>query len=185
MPKPQRDFESPDYIDFVASRIKWMPTLAEDLIHACIGIAGELIELRFATSRENTLEEFGDLEFYSVHYALAWHKFGNDFDLYSCDVPTRTTSGFAECIDDAMLSAGDLLDYSKKLWIYQKPTVDLIADCQGCFLTFRQFMLQAHMHFGVSAATLRATNEGKLRTRYPTGYSDAAAQARADKQLGE
>lgn len=76
--------------------------------------------------------------------------------------------------------AGELLDAIKKNWIYNKPldrenVIEELGD-----LNF--YMQHLQNVLGISDATIIEHNFNKLRVRYKNGYSDAAAQARADKQ---
>jgi len=77
--------------------------------------------------------------------------------------------------------AGELADAIKKHVIYGKPLdVDNVVEEVGDAL----FMLQAILNVakpGMTIEEVAEMNRVKLITRYPTGYSDAAAQARADK----
>lgn len=168
-----------NYRDFVDSRVKWMPTLAEDLIHATVGIVGELIELRAATTRENILEELGDIEFYCVHYELAWARSGYLFGGAQFEIDVEVQTPFGHAVDAALLQAGSLLDLAKKQWVYNKK--DLIGNAQAMYNGLRLDLRHLHTLLGVHEGTLRANNEAKLMLRYPRGYSDAAAQQRADK----
>lgn len=75
--------------------------------------------------------------------------------------------------------AGELLDAVKKVWIYNKPEnrVHLIEECGDIlfYMTALMDMMQ------VSMTDLMCTNMIKLNKRYPSGYTDQAAQDRADK----
>ena len=75
--------------------------------------------------------------------------------------------------------AGELLDAVKKVWIYGKP-MDNVNICEelGDLLFYIQMMATLQ---GTTIERLMQDNCCKLEKRYPAGYSDAAAQARADK----
>ncbi len=75
--------------------------------------------------------------------------------------------------------AGELLDAIKKTWVYTKPLdqANVIEEC-GDLLFYIQAMLNT---FGMTMEEVIGLNVAKLRLRYPDGYTDAAAQARADK----
>lgn len=79
--------------------------------------------------------------------------------------------------------AGELLDAVKKVWVYNKPA-DLvnIKEELGDLCFYMQMLCN---QFGWSFDELMAENQTKLELRYPTGYSDQAAQDRADKQQPE
>lgn len=78
---------------------------------------------------------------------------------------------------------GESLDATKKVWAYNKDLdhenlIEELAD--GLFYT------QAACNIlGIELNDLVAHNMTKLLKRYPDGYSDQAAQARADKQPEE
>lgn len=76
--------------------------------------------------------------------------------------------------------AGEFLDCSKKQWVYGKPldmanAIEELGDIEF-------YLAHARMTLGVTRAQVLQANADKLETRYPTGYSDAAAIARADKE---
>lgn len=75
--------------------------------------------------------------------------------------------------------AGELLDCIKKSWVYNKPIdeANIIEEC-GDTLFYIQMICN---NLGVDLTFLLEQNVLKLRKRYPDGYSDAAAQTRADK----
>lgn len=82
--------------------------------------------------------------------------------------------------------AGELLDITKKLWIYEKPITDEVVqhlvEELGDIRWYYQLMLNT---LGITDEMVLAFNKSKLLKRYPGGvYSDAAAQARADKAPG-
>lgn len=76
--------------------------------------------------------------------------------------------------------AGELLDAVKKHWVYNKPLdFDNVAEELGDILFYMQKLCNM---FGFNISGLIAANREKLEKRYPSGnYSDAQAQARADK----
>lgn len=83
--------------------------------------------------------------------------------------------------------SGDLVDAVKKYWAYGKPlNVNNVIEELGDLLFYIQGMLSTVTRQGaLSPETLEdlmITNMDKLSKRYPTGYSDEAAIARADKE---
>lgn len=76
--------------------------------------------------------------------------------------------------------AGELLDAIKKVWVYNKPmdrknVVEELGDLR--------FYMQHLMNvLGITETEVIEANVQKLHVRYAAGYSDAAAQARADKE---
>lgn len=77
--------------------------------------------------------------------------------------------------------AGELLDAVKKYWVYNKP-LDLANVIEE--LGDMEFYMQGmRLLMGVSRQKVLEANYVKLQQRYADGYSDAAAQARADKEV--
>lgn len=75
--------------------------------------------------------------------------------------------------------AGELLDAIKKAAIYGKPldvanVIEELGDIEFYLSGIRQAL-------GLDRISVIAANLNKLNVRYPTGYSNAAAVARADK----
>lgn len=77
---------------------------------------------------------------------------------------------------------GEILDTCKKTWIYNKPLdLENVKEELGDIL----FYMQAACNFlGISIQDLMISNMEKLNKRYPKGYTDQAAQERADKEKG-
>jgi NTP pyrophosphatase (non-canonical NTP hydrolase) len=77
---------------------------------------------------------------------------------------------------------GEILDATKKVWVYRKELdiMHLIEEL-GDLRFYYQAMLNL---LGITDEQVRAQNMKKLRVRYADGkYSDAQANARADKAL--
>lgn len=167
------------YTAFVRNLVKWQPTPAEDMVHACIGIVGEVIELRFATSRDNAVEELGDLEFYLKHAWIVAHRLQADNVRFPVITSSAVPITWDQCIQDLTHAAGELVDYSKKAWIYNKPweALDFLTQLHRVGIALSGL----YQHLGIDKLSVRERNVVKLKARYPQGYSDAAAQARADK----
>lgn len=76
--------------------------------------------------------------------------------------------------------AGELLDALKKVWVYNKPmdrknVVEELGDLR--------FYMQHLMNvLDITEQEVIEANVQKLQVRYAAGYSDAAAQARVDKE---
>lgn len=77
--------------------------------------------------------------------------------------------------------AGELLDAVKKFWVYNKPLdLDNVKEELGDMCFYMQKLMNM---YGWTWQDVMDANVAKLAKRYPTGkYSDAQAQARADKQ---
>jgi hypothetical protein len=185
-----------NYREFVASRFKSGRRLLDDatittldhdasaqafsLLHAAIGVVGELHEYRRSPTQKNAREELGDALFYMVAGELA-------IDADPAQLPIEWGgAGYAaaeEALTNAETLAHVLLDKCKKYALYCKPVdVDYLRRmlwalrCELRALADRE---------GVSLETLEVLNRQKLEKRYPAGYSNEAAQARADKEAGE
>lgn len=79
--------------------------------------------------------------------------------------------------------AGELLDAVKKTWAYGKPLdLDNVIEELGDLEFYMQAM---RLHLLLTRDSIIEANILKLEKRYPTGYSDAAALARADKEAGK
>jgi NTP pyrophosphatase (non-canonical NTP hydrolase) len=77
--------------------------------------------------------------------------------------------------------AGELLDAVKKHWVYNKPldrtnVIEELGDLEF-------YMAAMRLVLGVSRDQVLQANVDKLCKRYPAGYTDAAAAARADKAV--
>lgn len=165
------------YEAFVMSRVKPGQSIKTDLtaeqahlLHMAVGVVGEVIELLEGVAKqneENVKEELGDIVFYLVGF---YNHFAAE--------PTPDPESF---VDNNLLSlAGELLDTVKKHTIYQKPldrdkVLKLLNLCWMC-------VVETTIELNSTTVVLMQDNINKLTKRYPTGYSDAAAQARADKQ---
>lgn len=180
--------EPESYAEFVASRFKSGEDTARDLalcsgkeaqmLHAAAGMAGEWFEYKTSGNRKNMLEELGDFLFF---YTAGAQVLGIE-DLQSvAAMPVQ-----AGVLDYSMachrLESGlsEILDIAKKPAIYRKNVHFGEHDAsayRGVFLAFRTVL----EHHGFTLAELEETNRAKLTKRYEKGYSNEAAQARADK----
>lgn len=80
--------------------------------------------------------------------------------------------------------AGELLDCTKKSWIYEKPLdIEHIIEEMGDLRWYYQAMLNM---LGLTDEDIQAANTVKLMKRYPSGaYSNQQAIERADKAPAE
>lgn len=168
------------YHDFVNSRIKWLDSNAADLIHATVGLVGEVVEFMFADSPENAIEELGDCEFYVSHLRQALEKAPFKAFAVSANLSRDESNKIVQNPTDSLLKhSGELLDFAKKVFIYNKPGDKLDWANQ---IVRVEYALHVLCHnSGTSRLKTQIANQTKLEIRYPTGYSDQAAQARADK----
>lgn len=154
-----------------------------DLWHAATGISGEAAELLSCIyeswGRENLCEEAGDLFFYveqlrqNIQIQLDWN--------YISALAERTIDSASGLAINVSIFAGDALDIVKKSVIYNK---DLDVKALESQLTNMLISLMALLEqHNISRHTCLEANITKLLTRYEgMKYSDAAAQARADKE---
>lgn len=157
-----------------------------DLLHMAIGLSGETAELLepfFAIQgterlidRANVVEELGDLEFFleGIHEntgieRVEWNDFWND-----------TNEPRADLLVSLVITSGNILDTVKRNAIYGK---DLDTDKLGNQLSeFGSILTDLYRTLGVTREEVINHNVKKLATRYSSlSYSDAQAQARADK----
>lgn len=163
------------YREFVNTRFKRLGSPAGDLLHAAIGICGEVQELLAASTRENIVEELGDICFYCAAFELVAVEMGVriiahpgfDCSLEHCGISLRNHSG-------------EMLDTCKKFFIYNKPVV--FDD--SLLFNHRNVMNRVQNYcniLGFDFEAILRTNVEKLKLRYPEGYTDQAAQERKDK----
>ena len=170
------------YSEFVASRFKSASHTAMDLklidgtiaqmLHAAIGMSGELVEIELADSRKNLVEELGDF----------WFYFRATSDLPAATVPDYIKVSQSEGMMLLKRATNDILDAAKKLAIYRKPLTPELENrlrtaVQDISLNFPILV----KYFGLTMEEVEAENVFKLTKRYPDGYSNQAAQDRADK----
>lgn len=175
------------YPDFVHSRVKWFEDHSINLHHFSTGIVGEVLELERATSRENQLEEIGDVCFYIEHGWLTVEKI---VELEGWPtIPRRqvlrlnSNASLAMEFDTLRYHAGQLLDKTKKVWIYKKPVkIDLLIEVADRLNACEFYLTYVANLMGFALPEAIAANHSKLSLRYPDGYTDKAAQARADKK---
>lgn len=187
-----------DYKQMVSALIKPGADIVDSLTpgkadawHMATGVAGEAGELLDCIFKagiidgldmENVIEELGDLEFYlegvRQRYGVE-REYSSRLRLVSPSLPSLTVA--------LTVAALDLLDVVKKEVIYNKP-----IDRERLVQTLGEIevaMLDIRLHLGIERDTVLQANITKLylgnaknKARYPDGkFTDAAAQARADK----
>ncbi len=157
--------------------------LVGKLLHAAVGISGEIAEIQECLNRfdegegmdwENLLEECGDTLFYVQ--ALCLCTGAKMCDLMPVGVET---DDLHQTCRTAVVASGKILDAIKKVWVYRRKTDlrtldDSIAVLLRCIVEFINYA-------SATIPQVMQWNYEKLKVRYPDGYTDAAAQARADK----
>lgn len=168
------------YDQMVRNLFKPMDTQAATVLHAAVGIAGEVAELLVASSIENLVEEMGDIEFYieAAFQATGGRNFP-ELIVEGHDMSHHQVFG---TVGTAMsVTAGRLLDVVKKAWVYNQ---DLNLDAVRYELLRLELMLGCLRELlSVRRPDVLGANQTKLGKRYPDGvYTDRDAQQRADKQ---
>lgn len=174
------------YAQFVESRFKGGIQTAVDLqlcspqeaqlLHVAMGLVGELGEYRHSESRANMLEELGDFGFFLQAGANVLGDAPLDF------VTTGETGGVQDHVSNLNaldISTIEFMDIVKKTVIYRKPLqlVTLRTQLQIALFAYAQVCA----YHGTTPQELQIANTEKLTKRYATGYSNQAAQDRADK----
>ena len=178
--------------EMVLALFKGMNNPAEYLMHATIGIAGEVGEIidAIASPDGDLLEELGDFRFYveAVFQPFGWsmESFeGVKLPGINVNCNNRNSLGRTGLV----IESAAMLDIAKKVWVYNKELdVQALFDHTAVLLHFYRRMLAAYLY---TDEQVMEANQIKLcigtatkPARYPQGvYTDAAAQARADKAV--
>lgn len=173
------------YPEFVASRFKSPEDTARDLalctgqeaqlLHATVGMVGEWLEYKQSTSRENMLEELADFWFF---YTAGAQVMGFDVDAAELPGSQGGVLFYSEACSEIEKGVTNLLDIAKRAAIYRKPLNLPSPYAYGLLCTLFRHVAE---HHGFTIDDLETHNVAKLAKRYATGYSNEAAQARADK----
>lgn len=171
-----------NYQEFVTSRVKWLATPQLDLAHSAMGLLGECVEYSEAFLPSNRIEELGDLEFYTEHADQVIAKLSTQYPITVISIDR----------DEARMLERDSLywithwsaeyhDFAKKAFIYNKPLEGLVDKMNAAIVRIKVCLHFLANRAGHTRDEIQQMNQAKLELRYPTGYSDQAAQARADK----
>jgi hypothetical protein len=158
------------YREFVKARFLRRNEGAEGLMHAAVGVLGEVLEMRDATSWENLIEECGDIEFY---LEAAFIVLRGEAD------PQAEYTPLGPRLDDILTRATLFHDRAKKYWVYSKP-IDRVEELRRLSCLARA-LGEFYAIRGLSTGTVRYANMEKLTKRYPVAYTDELAEARLDK----
>jgi hypothetical protein len=186
-----------DYEEFVRRLFKTgadieLDELSKTRVHAALGCADEMFELLEAAwlykkkeaARADVLEELGDLAFYleavrqTLPPDLAAQALERQRDCVANVELANQVRSF-----ELMRSVLRLVSLLKKATMYNKriPETEL-AECWAvCAVAVG---LAGRNDYAIHPAIIADANMEKLRKRYPSGYSDQAAQERADKKEG-
>lgn len=185
------------YSDFVASRFKNAEDTLKDItekvspaaiarLHAVIGMNTEWGEYVNSNNTENAIEELGDLLFYVEAYLQQLPVDITYLPYQPLGFEDPGVSTYSAAKGRIPLLTTTLLDFSKKEAIYCKQlnsTQRELAD--SAYLQLVADLETVAAFHGCTLDYLRQHNQEKLLKRYPTGYSNEAAQQRADKPQGE
>ena len=155
------------------------------ILHMVVGVnteIGELIENNlFLGSRENRVEELGDIEFYFEGIAApisAAHYLMSDHDKVMLDTDTAGKYGYM--LLKLAMHGSQLLDAAKKYSIYEKP-LDLKETIKQ-LISIRVWLCAIYDELDITRDEAIEANIAKLGKRYSSGsYSNNQAQTRADK----
>lgn len=178
------------------------------LNHSAIGLLGEAIEIQkavFTGDNDNLLEEAGDYLFYHldisgiVGFDFKLHRLYGVFfsgevipdeilvELNKILGITMEQSDEISEVEALLFASGEIGDHIKKIVIYGQPLEDHVSILHD-LLFATELMLGSLLAStlgqevaGTAILNARQHNLDKLAKRYPKGYSDAAAKARADK----
>lgn len=143
------------------------------MLHVMMGIEGELREFYDAFASpdfDNLAEEIGDLEFYIAEALMAIGKTEDDVPSFDYDAYV-----------DGHITVPCFIDIVKKYAIYGK---ELNVDGVLLYISYvLNEMRIGRMHHpqNLTREAVMSQNIEKLKKRYPAGYTNAAAVARADK----
>jgi len=161
---------------------KPMPTKAEDIAHAALGLTTEFFEARTATTLHGVSEELADLMWYVV---LACESLkANVADVVHPEHETTrdwldSGPGFSGSINKVV---GDFVTFAKRVWVYEKkPTPEMLAEVASDLSCIAHWIAAQCRVQGLDFEMVLDNNIAKLRKRFPNAYSDQAAEGRADK----
>lgn len=93
--------------------------------------------------------------------------------------PTDTQGRMVHASMGIAGEAGEIIDAVKKHWIYGKPLdrENILEECGDCMFYIEALLAEC----GYTIGDAIAYNVEKLAKRYPDGFTESAAIARADK----
>lgn len=172
----------PSYDVMIQQLFKPMATVQDQIMHAAIGISGEVAELLTADSMTNVIEECGDVEFYIEALKQQFTPTFISVGMYKLPFSIETIN-LGNVFTNMVIVAGELLDLAKKTWAYTKPLDEPK-------MTYLIMVLEVNLEklyemVSILRDDVKMTNQIKLigpGGRFESGfYSDGAAIARADK----
>lgn len=183
-----------DYHDLAQRTAKQFPTRNENLNHAALGMATELIESLSSKTSEHAAEELGDLCWYlPVTCQALGVKLGDMVSVGLRRPVEQVTTEYFDALsaeDDSegwvqagLTSTGNLITMVKRLVIYDKElTVEMRAEAHAdLYMTLRYVALASRLQASTTLTAVLQANIDKLKKRFPDAYSNEAAEGRADK----
>lgn len=168
----------------------WDANVNGGVMHAAVGLMGEASELMSAIANDdmaNIIEELGDIRFYLqellVTFGICYaNQFSASAETNIMNIGPTNTSGMPISVN-LTYACGEVLDRIKKLWAYGR--VDGYVETCNALRDVMFWYSSVASHYGLNDEQIRQANIHKLVTgpkaRYPNGFSNEAAIARADK----
>lgn len=172
------------YSDMVEALLARSDNEADLLMHAAIGVAGEICELIDSPTYQNKQEELGDVEFYLEAFELWKRRYVNNVQVVvyqELDESKLSHVSTSELQWRLFLQSMTLIDLAKKVWAYkQAPKTAIVYETLE---TVRAFLDELYRRFNVSVQNVKEQNMHKLARRYPTGaFTTIHSDVRLDKK---
>lgn len=158
------------------------------LMHAAIGISGEVAELLIALKNDdavNIKEESGDLEFYIVAIRQC-AEINESMLMHANEVVMHQNHALLDAHDGLNAVAGDILDLAKRCWVYGNSLEEKRKAITHKVALLMHYLDLIYDGRGYRIEEIRKGNmmkligpEGRFRDQV---YTDEAATERADKQ---
>lgn len=169
----------------VSALMQKCDTCEDLLLHAAIGIVGEVVELIEADEPQKRVEEMGDLLFYHDSLVIWQERYSppRKLDEESTYIPSLFTADLAYIERTLLIHSTALLDLAKKVWAYgQTPRFEDIE-------IQRRWLLSAFQGYAYALSTpiedILENNWQKLSKRYPDHkFTTQASIDRADEKAG-
>ncbi len=177
-----------DYRAFVARLFATKNTGTEGALHAALGLAGETGELIDLLKKEwvqgkdigdKLMLELGDIDFYLTALGIVLEVDFKAVLLNDEDKEGSVMRSAVRMLDKAadILGRGEAARAQKSF--------AALEGMRGVVQGY-QYWFTAYLYaVGISRGVVRERNQAKLNARYPNGYSNAAALARRDEDLGD
>lgn len=157
-----------------ASPPRHLPIDSFHLIHSCLGLTTEYLELVLSHSRENTEEELGDFFWYMMltAHSLNYHLDNLPLELPVKDRPNLTLRNLGNMLEN-------FVSIAKKHVIYGNDQTSVLSKAfYGLWLDFVYHMQSCNYSLELAISE----NVAKLNQRYSTTFSPEEAAARKDKE---